>query len=88
MQVLFTNQFLKDIQKLKDKRLAKNIEEILFEVKNVSDLSEIKNLTKLKGYQNAYRIRIGDYRIAIFISGATIEFVRFMNRKDIYKYFP
>lgn len=88
MQVLFTNQFAKDIRKLKDKSLAQNIELIINAVKDANNLSEITNVKKLKGHQYAYRIRIGDYRIGIFSKGDTIEFACFMSRKDIYKYFP
>ena len=88
MQVLFSKQFLKDIQKIKDKRLAGNIEEIILTVKVTPDISSVKNLKKLKGYHNAYRIKIGDYRMGLFVSKGAVEFVCFMNRKDIYKYFP
>jgi mRNA interferase RelE/StbE len=51
-------------------------------------LAEIPNLKKLQGFKSAYRIRIGDYRIGIFIDGNTIQFARVLNRKEIYKYFP
>ena len=42
----------------------------------------------MEGFKNAYRIKIGDYRIGVFIEEDTIEFVRFVHRKDIYKKFP
>lgn len=35
-----------------------------------------------------YRIRIGDYRIGIFVEGKTVEFARVVHRKDIYQQFP
>jgi len=58
MQVLFTHLFHKQIQKIKDKHLAKNIEDVILEVKLASSLSKISNLKKLKGYSKAYRIRL------------------------------
>ena len=88
MQVLFTNQFLKDIRKIKDNRLANNLEEVILSIKISPNISDIKNLKKLKGYHNVYRVRIGDYRIGLIITSNTVEFCCFMNRKDIYKYFP
>ena len=88
MQILFTTRFEKDIRKLKDKKIAANIEEIILAVKIASGIADIHSLKKLKGFQNAYRIKIGDYRIGLFISGNTAEFACFMNRKDIYKFFP
>ncbi len=57
------------------------IEEAIF-------MSDIKGLKKLKGFKDAYRIRIGDYRLGIFINKDTVQFARFAHRKDIYKLFP
>jgi len=88
MQVLFSRQFLKDVQKIKDKRIAGNIEEVILTIKISADISVVKNLKKLKSHKNAYRIRIGDYRMGLFVTDNTVEFVCFMNRKDVYKYFP
>jgi mRNA interferase RelE/StbE len=50
--------------------------------------SEIKNYKKLKGSFNTFRIKLGQYRIGIFIDNDTVEFVIILHRKDIYKYFP
>ncbi len=36
----------------------------------------------------AYRIKIGDYRIGIFVESKVVEMARFVHRKDIYKVFP
>jgi mRNA interferase RelE/StbE len=47
------------------------------EIPNVDNLSEIPNLIKLKGYGNAYRIRVGNYRIGFFIDNETIQQVKF-----------
>ena len=58
------------------------------QVKQAEGMSSIVNLKKLKGFKTAYRIRIGDYRIGVFIDGDTVEFARVVHRKDIYKLFP
>ena len=42
----------------------------------------------MSGKGNYYRIRVGNYRLGIKLSEQTIILLRFMNRKDIYKYFP
>lgn len=88
MQVLFTHQFEKQIKKIKNKLLAESLENAIIEVKDAASLSEIKNLKKLMGAHNAYRIRLGDYRIGLYISEGVAEFSCFMNRKEIYRYFP
>ncbi|QXE23968.1 plasmid stabilization system protein [Richelia sinica FACHB-800] len=58
------------------------------EVIEISTLEEITNLKKLQGYDNAYRIRIGDYRLGVIFDGETLIFERVLHRKEIYRYFP
>jgi len=66
----------------------KRVREIIEEVERAKSPSEISNLKKLKGRGDYYRIRVGEYRVGIALAGETFVFVRFLNRKDIYKYFP
>ncbi|MFI5163682.1 MAG: type II toxin-antitoxin system RelE/ParE family toxin [Bacteroidia bacterium] len=42
----------------------------------------------MEGYKDFFRIRIGDYRIGLLIHGNSVDVLRVLNRKDIYKYFP
>ncbi len=42
----------------------------------------------MKTGKNYFRIRIGDYRVGIKITGNEILFVRILHRKEIYKFFP
>lgn len=88
MEVLFTKKFHKEISKLRDKKLAHAIEVVILDVKKARSLGEISGLKKLTGFKNAYRIRLGDYRIGLVIEGNTLIFSAFNNRKEIYKYFP
>ncbi len=61
---------------------------ILQQIISAKNLSEISSCKKLTGFRNAYRIRLGPYRIGFFFEKETVELVRILNRKDIYKYFP
>jgi mRNA interferase RelE/StbE len=88
MNVEFLKKFNKDLDKIDAKSILENIEEIIEFVENAEHLSEIPNVKKLTGYKNAYRIRMGDYRIGIFFENDTVEFARIVHRKDIYKVFP
>lgn len=88
MQVKFTVLFNKDLQSIRSAKLSQEVENAIENVKKVASIMEIINLKKLKGYKNNYRIRIGDYRIGLFIEKNTVVFSRFLHRKDIYKYFP
>jgi mRNA interferase RelE/StbE len=88
MQVKFTVLFNKDLQNIRSTKLLQEVENTIENVKKVASILEIINLKKLKGYKNNYRIRIGDYRIGLFIEKNKVVFSRFLHRKDIYKYFP
>ncbi len=49
------------------------------------DLSNVKHLTSEGPY---YRIRIGDYRLGLLVEDDTVTMVRFLHRREIYRYFP
>jgi len=51
-------------------------------------LLEIDGLKKLKGEQEAYRLRIGEYRLGFLLRSGDVVLVRFLDRKNIYRYFP
>lgn len=90
MKTEFKNSFLKDIRAIEDKKIRSRLEQFILTVETVDNLSEIPNLKKLKGKKNKnyYRSRIGNYRAGLIIRQNTIVFVRFLNRKEIYRYFP
>ena len=88
MTVEYLKQFSKDLLKVKDESLKGDLFSIIIVLKNAETLNELSNVKKLKGYQNAYRIRIGKYRLGFYFDGEVIELTRFAKREDIYKLFP
>ncbi|MFN6562348.1 MAG: type II toxin-antitoxin system RelE family toxin [Nostoc sp. ChiSLP01] len=81
--------FIKDLKALKSTPYYETIKTLAFEeVPQILTFEEITNLKKLQGYENAYRIRVGDYRIGLIFDGETVLFQRVLHRKDIYRYFP
>jgi mRNA interferase RelE/StbE len=88
MEIFFARQFLKDIHKLRDAKLAGKVENIILKIKSSDNLSEIENVKKLVGFKTAYRIRIGDYRIGFLYEHNIVTFAVFGNRKEIYQKFP
>ena len=88
MNVLIDTYFKKDTAKIIDKKLLNSIADCIEEIKELKKLSEITNCKKLKGGKNAYRIKVGDYRIGFIFEKQTIEFVRFLHRSEIYNRFP
>ena len=88
MKIEFLKQFDKDAKNLAVQSVRDDVIKAIKNVEEATRKSEIKGLKKLTGFKNAHRIKIGDYRIGIFIESNTVEFVRLVHRKDIYKVFP
>jgi len=89
MKVLYVKALVKDLESVSrnlgvKKRLLKLIERL----KTIDSLSELQNIKKIEGYDNYYRLRVGDYRLGLKLSGNTVELIRFLHRRDIYRRFP
>jgi len=88
VRVSFEASFARDLKGIPDKILLKRVEQVIAEVKTATALSEVKHLSKMRGYATLYRLRLGDYRIGIEVVEDEVIFVRILHRKDIYRYFP
>lgn len=88
MNIDFKKTFLKELKKLKNKSLKNSIHECIIQVEAAENVTQIKNIKKLRGFDIYYRIKVGDYRIGIKAESDTVYFVVFEHRKDIYKGFP
>jgi mRNA interferase RelE/StbE len=88
MRVEVTRQFNKDISKLRDKKLLIGVRAALQHIESANTLAQIPNLKKMEGSSKHYRIRIGDYRMGIYVDTNIISVSRFLHRKEIYRYFP
>lgn len=88
MKIVFAKRFDKAFDKIRDKRLSGAIVRIVDETRKAQNPAEIPNLKKMSGHKTAFRVRIKDYRIGVFIEKGTVEFTVFAHRKDIYDMFP
>lgn len=88
MKVEFRESFLKDLERVRDVATRRRIREIIEQVEAAETLSDIANLKKRRGSDRYYRIRTGDYRIGLILERDSVVFVRFLHRKEIYRYFP
>ena len=89
MRILYAKRFESDIDAIKHgldirRRLFQKIQEL----KRIGSLFEAKGIKKIVGYPGYYRIRIGDYRLGLKLTEDTLELIRFLHRKDIYRNFP
>jgi mRNA-degrading endonuclease RelE of RelBE toxin-antitoxin system len=81
--------FVKDLKALRGAPEYSKVYQLSFEdARTAAGLEQIPGVTKLRGFQNAYRIRIGNYRVGFLFDGATLTFARVLDRKEIYRFFP
>jgi len=84
----FRKSFARDLKKIKAQDILDRINQVIEEVTAATDLKQVGDLKKMSGTAHYYRIRIGDLRIGIKVEKDTVEFVRCLPRRDLYKYFP
>jgi mRNA interferase RelE/StbE len=88
VKVEFRKTFEKDLRKLGDRSLLSKIKTVIELIETAEALDSVANLKKLKGEDGYFRVRIGDYRIGLYLEGDTILFVRILHRREFYRYFP
>lgn len=88
MKVLYEKSFLRDIKKVKNQKLLNSLTNTIEDIKSADEMFSLSNIRKLKGHPAAYSIRINDFRLGLFYDNNTAIITRFLNRKDIYKFFP
>lgn len=87
MNVTVRKTFEKDALKL-PAFIQLRIAVLLDELEKANSLTEISNCKKLTGFKNAYRIRIGEYRVGFYWDKSSINLVRVLARKEMYRFFP
>ena len=88
MKVIVIAKFSKRLMKLKNKELAEDVINLVEMLKSVNSLEDIPHLKKMKGHDSAYRIRLGDYRIGLFLDDDTLILEAIDTRQNIYKKWP
>ncbi len=88
MKVEFRESFLKDLSNIKNAKLLTKVRKAIENAEDSDAPHQISNFKKLKGSQSYYRIRIGAYRVGLRMESDTLIFVRFLSRKEIYRFFP
>ena len=68
MKTHFKRSFVRDLKRVRDKRVKERIKEAIELVEQSRHLGEIANIKKLRGTDRYYRIRLGDYRIGLVLA--------------------
>lgn len=88
MVIKIEKSFQRDINKITDINLLKRLRDKINEISQSPSFSKIPNLKKLQSNNLYYRIKIKNYRIGLMFKDNKIILIRFLHRKDIYRYFP
>ncbi|MDZ7705979.1 MAG: type II toxin-antitoxin system RelE/ParE family toxin [Trueperaceae bacterium] len=88
MKIYAAKSFVRDLNKLKDARLRKRIDTALRTLAAAESLSNLTNVKAMEGASDAYRMRVGDYRLGFTLQNGEITLLRCLHRRDIYRRFP
>jgi mRNA interferase RelE/StbE len=83
----YTILISKSVQKQIDNLPSDIQERVADKIKNLADEPRPDGVVKLKGFDNEYRIRVGDYRVRYEIDDANqiIQLLQCKHRKDVYR---
>lgn len=86
MTVEYSKQFVKAAKKLTGK-YKESLINLIIEVKKADSVYSVSDCIKLTGYQNIYRIKMGDYRLVFILKiiENTAFFQLLVSRGEIYK---
>jgi mRNA interferase RelE/StbE len=81
--------FDRDVGRIKDKKVLRKLRTFISMIENADTIHEITHIKKIEGYESYYRMKVGDYRLGMeMVSNKEVVLIRFLHRKDIYRYFP
>ena len=88
MNTRFRESFDEDLSALTNAGLRRRIQRVIEQVEAARTFQQIPNLKQLEAKGKYYRIRVGDYRLGFVFEQGAVTFVRCLDRKEIYRYFP
>ena len=88
MTVRFVESFLRDLRRLRDRRLRDRVAKAIEQAEDALSVDELAQFKWLTGQTGYGRIRVGDWRLGSIVEGDVITFVRCLHRRDVYRYFP
>ena len=80
--------FIRDLRQIRDRELQRRIARKIQELEEADSITEVSGIRAMRGWENHYQVRIGDYRMGIAVDGKVVTLLRFLHRRDIYRYFP
>lgn len=88
MNYLALRSFQKDFRVIRDKKLLERLSKVIDEIEQATAIEDVGNVATMSGAADAFRIRVGDYRLGCYLVDGKLVLARFLHRKEIYRYFP
>ena len=89
MRLRYAKRFEKDIEDVRhNPEIKRRLAAVIQNLKTIGSFRELHGIRKIEGYENYYRLRVGDYRLGIKLVIDVVELIRFLHRKEIYRRFP
>ena len=89
MRVRREPSFERDLRRVRDANVRRQLERKLAELEAASRIGEVGEVRSVRGVRHYYRIRIGEhYRLGVFAEGDVVRLLRFRHRREIYRVFP
>jgi mRNA interferase RelE/StbE len=84
----FREAFDADLTAITDAGLLRRIKKAIEQVEAARVFQKIPNLKRLDAKGKYFRIRVSNFRVGFVFEHGAVTFVRCLNRKEIYRYFP
>jgi mRNA interferase RelE/StbE len=89
MELLYGKRFSKDLDAIRYESKSKaDLLKLTEKIREAGSPADLKYVKKIEGYQGYFRIKLGDYRLGLKVRQNSVELIRFIHRKDIYRRFP
>ena len=88
MIVEATRRFRRDIRGIGSAQLRRRLDQVIQELIEADNITEVTGVRRLRAEGLHYRIRIGSYRLGVTMDGETAVLRRFLPRGEIYRNFP
>ncbi|MDI6802140.1 MAG: type II toxin-antitoxin system RelE/ParE family toxin [Thermodesulfovibrionales bacterium] len=88
MKFRIEKTFAKDVDNIRDRNALSKLQDFIALLENAESIHSMPHIKKIEGYDSFYRIKIGNYRLGMDVSSKEVVLLRFLHRKDIYRYFP
>ena len=89
MKFSIEKSFERDVDRIKDKKVLRKLRTFISMIEDADTIHEIPHIKKIEGFESYYRMKAGDHRLGMeAVSSKEVILLRFLHRKDIYRYFP